>query len=159
MCVEKEGLFKRVGTYARVLLALTKTRDGESAAQRLAPGTSGCMATERVAYLPDPVKREDEAGYPSPAFWDRLLEVGLPAELVSIEDVCSGCLSRFSVLCVPGGFVLNYQSRLGPAGAAAIADFVRSGGGYLGVCAGAYLGSTMCLSLLPVEVLVRGLSV
>jgi len=141
------------------VLALTKTRDGESAAQRLAPGTSGCMATERVAYLPDPVKREDEAGYPSPAFWDRLLEVGLPAELVSIEDVCSGCLSRFSVLCVPGGFVLNYQSRLGPAGAAAIADFVRSGGGYLGVCAGAYLGSTMCLSLLPVEVLVRGLSV
>ena len=136
-----------------------ETTGRRECAQRLAPGTSGCMATERVAYLPDPVKREDEAGYPSPAFWDRLLEVGLPAELVSIEDVCSGCLSRFSVLCVPGGFVLNYQSRLGPAGAAAIADFVRSGGGYLGVCAGAYLGSTMCLSLLPVEVLVRGLSV
>ena len=117
------------------------------------------MAAERVAYLPDPVKREDEAGYPSPAFWDRLLEIGLPAELVSVEAVCSGCLSRFSVLCVPGGFVLNYQSRLGPAGAAAIADFVRSGGGYVGVCAGAYLGSTMCLSLLPVEVLVRERSV
>ena len=117
-------------------------------------GGAAPMAAERVAYLPDPVKREDEAGYPSPAFWDRLLEIGLPAELVSVEDVCSGCLSRFSVLCVPGGFVLNYQSRLGPAGAAAIADFVRSGGGYVGVCAGAYLGSTMCLSLLPVEVLV-----
>ena len=117
------------------------------------------MRTERVAYLPDPVKREDEAGYPSPSFWERLLEIGLPAELVSVEDVCSGCLSRFSVLCVPGGFVLNYQSRLGPAGAAAIADFVRSGGGYVGVCAGAYLGSTMCLSLLPVEVLVRNRSV
>lgn len=116
------------------------------------------MATERVAYLPDPVKQEDEAGYPSPAFWERLLEIGLPAELISVEDVCSGCLSRFSVLCVPGGFVLNYQSRLGPAGAAAIADFVSTGGGFVGVCAGAYLGSTMCLSLLPVEVLVRGRS-
>ena len=112
------------------------------------------MATERVAYLPDPVKREDEPGYPSPAFWDRLLEVGLPAELISVEDVCSGCLSRFSVLCVPGGFVLNYQSRLGSAGAALVAEFVRNGGGYVGVCAGAYLGSTMCLSLLPVEVVV-----
>ena len=131
---------------------------------RAVPGASPrgggvLMAAERVAYLPDPVKREDEAGYPSPAFWDRLLEIGLPAELVSVEAVCSGCLSRFSVLCVPGGFVLNYQSRLGPAGAAAIADFVRSGGGYVGVCAGAYLGSTMCLSLLPVEVLVRERSV
>ena len=125
----------------------------------LALGTALRMAAERVAYLPDPVKREDEAGYPSPAFWDRLLEIGLPAELVSVEDVCSGCLSQFTVLCVPGGFVLNYQSRLGPAGAAAIADFVRSGGGYVGVCAGAYLGSTMCLSLLPVEVLVRERSV
>ena len=114
------------------------------------------MTTERVAYLPDPVKREDEAGYPSPAFWERLLEIGLPAELISVEDVCSGCLDRFSVLCVPGGFVLNYQSRLGSAGAALIADFVRNGGGFVGVCAGAYLGSTMCLSLLPVEVVVCG---
>ena len=111
------------------------------------------IVLERVAYLPDPVKLEDnEAGYPSPDFWERLLELGLPAEQISIADLCDGCLARFTVLCVPGGFVLNYQNRLGAVGAALIAEFVNAGGGYVGVCAGAFLGSTMGLGLLPVDV-------
>ena len=56
----------------------------------------------------------------------------------------------FTVLCVPGGFANNTDSALGDKGYAIIQQFVRGGGGYVGICAGAYLGCW--LGLLPVEI-------
>lgn len=42
---------------------------------------------------------------------------------------------------VPGGWAPDVVAALGRDGAAGLASFVRGGGGYLGVCAGAYLAS------------------
>ena len=72
-------------------------------------------------------------------------------EQISAAQVCDGVLSEFTTLLVPGGFAPNIERALGDAGAEAIRAFVRSGGGFVGICAGAFLGSAWGLGLLPVE--------
>ena len=105
----------------------------------------------RVAYLPDETKLAHEPGYPSPSVRDRILETGMRFEQISAAQVCDGVLSEFTTLLVPGGFAPNIERALGDAGADAIRAFVQSGGGFVGICAGAFLGSAWGLGLLPVE--------
>lgn len=117
---------------------------------------SGTPRPVRVAYCPDPVKLDSESGYPPPAVRELLAEDGaFVCELVTVADILMGCLEArcFTVLCIPGGFAPNYDSHLGTRGADIIREFVCGGGGFIGLCAGAYLGSTACLGLLPVNVL------
>jgi glutamine amidotransferase-like uncharacterized protein len=65
----------------------------------------------------------------------------------------------YDVLIVPGGTAGLYQKLLGEKGIVSIRDFVANGGGYLGLCAGAYLASTnditdtknIGIGLLPVQ--------
>jgi len=106
----------------------------------------------RVAYLLDPVKLENsEPGYPAPAVRQRLVgESGISLTRISCEEVQQGGLSAFTVLCVPGGFAPHIAARLGEAGAAALRAWVHAGGGYVGLCAGAFLGCF--LNLLAVNV-------
>jgi hypothetical protein len=111
----------------------------------------------------DPVKVPDgddpEPGYPSPTLQAVLAQHSpdITVTVVSLADILAGCLSDsekcYTALCVPGGFAPNYSSRLGARGIAIIRDFVSRGGGFVGICAGAYLGSSACLGLLPVECL------
>lgn len=56
-------------------------------------------------------------------------------------DVRGGALDRHDVLYVPGGSVFAQHAELGTAGRAAVVQWVASGGGYVGVCAGALLAS------------------
>ena len=107
----------------------------------------------RVAILYDPVKREEaEPGYPSPALEEVLAACDdIDASELSLAELLAGGLDDFTCLCVPGGFAHNYASRLGADGMALIQQFVASGGGYVGICAGAYVGSAQGLALLPVE--------
>lgn len=49
-----------------------------------------------------------------------------------------------ALLVVPGGADLAYCRVLDGAGNRRIADYVRRGGAYLGLCAGAYYGSARC---------------
>ena len=72
-------------------------------------------------------------------------------EQISAAQVCDGVLSEFTTLLVPGGFAPNIERALGDAGAEAIRAFVQNGGGFVGICAGAFLGSAWGLGLLPVE--------
>ena len=108
----------------------------------------------RIAYLPDPVKLEQrEAGYPPPTVRDRIcLESAMRLESISVADVHRGVLASgaYNVLCVPGGFAPHTASRLGERGAALIRRFVDGGGGYVGICAGAFVA--IALGLLPVRV-------
>ncbi len=53
----------------------------------------------------------------------------------------SGELRGYDAVVVPGGYMHQYQSALGEKGATSIREFVRGGGVYLGVCAGAYVCS------------------
>ncbi|KAI8607113.1 biotin-protein ligase [Chytriomyces sp. MP71] len=47
-----------------------------------------------------------------------------------------------ALLVVPGGRDVPYVESLGTRGSTAIADYVRGGGSYLGICAGAYFASS-----------------
>ncbi len=83
-------------------------------------------------------------------------EAGLDVELTGVPEILQGALDHADVL-VMGGGKSNLESKaLGEKGRAEVIRFVREGGGYVGICAGAYLGSSgsgkvACLGLLPVK--------
>ena len=62
---------------------------------------------------------------------------------VSGSDIRNGILERgkFDVIIHPGGEGVAQGKALGKAGLAAVRKFVRDGGGYVGICAGANLAS------------------
>ena len=68
----------------------------------------------------------------------------LPHRLVRGHDIAQGLFTRErpSLLLVPGGNARHKAESLGEAGLAAIRDYVRSGGQYLGFCGGAGLALT-----------------
>jgi len=54
------------------------------------------------------------------------------------QDIQDGCLDDYDVLMWPGGHYPAYWDEVGLEGKAEIQEFVSEGGGYLGICAGAY---------------------
>jgi putative intracellular protease/amidase len=62
-------------------------------------------------------------------------------ELVSPDDVRGGALDRFDVVVFPGGSGSQQAAALGDQGKAAVRQFVESGGGYVGICGGAFLAT------------------
>ena len=62
-------------------------------------------------------------------------------ELVNADYINNKGLDNFSILCVPGGDMYQYAQDISSRGKENIKDFVRSGGGYIGICAGAYFAS------------------
>jgi glutamine amidotransferase-like uncharacterized protein len=80
---------------------------------------------------------------PEPLF--RILDA-IPSctrELLSAENVQSqpDRLARFDVLIFPGGRAHKQADALGENARRAVKDFIRSGGGYVGICAGGFLAS------------------
>ncbi|MBY0370386.1 hypothetical protein K2X33_06850 [bacterium] len=61
-------------------------------------------------------------------------------ETVKTQELRDGVLKGFDALVVPGGYYTQYVEELGPA-LDSIQAFVRGGGIYIGVCAGAYVAS------------------
>jgi predicted deacylase len=55
------------------------------------------------------------------------------------DDIRGGALDGFDVVVFPGGSGSGEAASLGEAGRARVKAFVESGGGYIGICAGAYL--------------------
>lgn len=62
--------------------------------------------------------------------------------LVDAEMIRAGVLEDADVLVIPGGSSPRMAKALGAEGREKIRAFVAAGGGYLGTCAGAVLGST-----------------
>lgn len=60
---------------------------------------------------------------------------------VTVDDIRSGKLKECHVLIQPGGGGGVQGRALGEEGRRQIREFVKSGGGYVGVCAGAYLAT------------------
>jgi glutamine amidotransferase-like uncharacterized protein len=80
---------------------------------------------------------------PEPLF--RILDA-IPSctrELLGAENVQSqpDRLARFDVLIFPGGRAHKQADALGENARRAVKDFIRSGGGYVGICAGGFLAS------------------
>jgi glutamine amidotransferase-like uncharacterized protein len=57
------------------------------------------------------------------------------------EDIRAGKLSDYRVVMLPGGSSSKQGATLGPEGREEIRKFVKAGGGYIGICAGAYLAT------------------
>ena len=66
----------------------------------------------------------------------------LLATVFGPKDVKSEVLSQFDVLIFPGGSGSAQGKAIGAKGREVIRDYVQSGGGVIGICAGAYLCSS-----------------
>ena len=66
---------------------------------------------------------------------------GAVAEILGPDEICSGALRQFDVVLFPGGSGSKQAAALGKAGREAVRKFTRAGGGYVGICAGAYLAT------------------
>ena len=63
---------------------------------------------------------------------------GIDFTLVNATSIKDGILKNYNILIMPGGWAYDYWLALGPKGNEMIKSFVKNGGGYLGICAGAY---------------------
>jgi glutamine amidotransferase-like uncharacterized protein len=66
---------------------------------------------------------------------------GFEAKLITAEQIRDGALKDFDVLIHPGGTASKQGETLGDRGRGAVKKFVERGGGFIGICAGAYLAS------------------
>jgi glutamine amidotransferase-like uncharacterized protein len=68
-------------------------------------------------------------------------ELTYSTKRVDAEDIRSGILRSFDVIVQAGGRGSKQAAMLEPGGVDSIRQFVKRGGGYLGICAGAYLAT------------------
>jgi len=66
---------------------------------------------------------------------------GMVSNHLGPADMRPAVLKRFDVIVFPGGSGSKQARAIGPEGRKHVRSFVRQGGGYLGICAGAYLCS------------------
>jgi glutamine amidotransferase-like uncharacterized protein len=67
-----------------------------------------------------------------------IIWMGCSFTTVRGQDIRDGCLDDYDVLLWPGGHYPAYWGEVGLDGKTEIQEFVSGGGGYLGICAGAY---------------------
>lgn len=63
-------------------------------------------------------------------------------KLLDSPSIIDGQLSGFDLVLFPGGNARMQADSLGPIGRKKVQEFVRNGGSYLGICAGAFLASS-----------------
>ena len=83
---------------------------------------------------------------------------GLHVQPVTAAQIQAGQLSKFDVVIFPGGSGGGQAKSLGKSGRDIVRKFVTDGGGYVGICAGAYLASAdydWSLHILDAKVLDR----
>jgi type 1 glutamine amidotransferase len=67
---------------------------------------------------------------------------GATARILNAEEVGSLDLTLFDAVVFPGGSASQQAKAIGEVGRAKVKDYVKKGGGYVGICAGAYLACT-----------------
>jgi type 1 glutamine amidotransferase len=67
---------------------------------------------------------------------------GATAQIISAEEVASLDLAAFDTIVFPGGSASQQAKAIGETGRAKVKEYVKNGGGYVGICAGAYLACT-----------------
>lgn len=69
-------------------------------------------------------------------------ESGFQCTVVTPAEIREGILADFDVLIMPGGSGSAQSKNLEEKGRDVIREFVKEGGGYVGICAGSYLASS-----------------
>jgi glutamine amidotransferase-like uncharacterized protein len=64
---------------------------------------------------------------------------GTAVTRIAADDIAAGALSQFTVVMFTGGSGGGQARTLEDGGRDRVTEFVRSGGGYVGICAGSYL--------------------
>ncbi len=127
-----------VGRTAAETINVSNTATTTHSAQIIAQTSKECsLSKARIAV------------YNGPGVWNSGLEAiklylssrRIDFALVNASTIKEQGLRNYNVLIIPGGWSYDYYKELGPTGEAAIKRFVQRGGGYLGVCAGAYLAA------------------
>lgn len=71
---------------------------------------------------------------------DRILNAGgMTVRRMGADEIASDALQKFQLVIFPGGSGSKEAAAIGEAGRKRVHDFVERGGGYVGICAGAYL--------------------
>jgi hypothetical protein len=82
------------------------------------------------------------AGKGVPKMKEHLAKVpAMKLTVVKGEDIRAGALKDFDVVLFTGGSGSGQAKGIGEEGRKQVHDFVQRGGGYVGICAGAYLAS------------------
>jgi len=98
-------------------------------------------------------RRADVALYVGGGTWDDSVRairnmfhwMNYTVELVSANFINVNGLEGFRILCVPGGNMCDYAQDISSKGKENIKDFVHEGGGYIGICGGAYFAAERVL--------------
>ncbi|MCK4654473.1 MAG: hypothetical protein KAU01_08505, partial [Candidatus Cloacimonetes bacterium] len=64
--------------------------------------------------------------------------MGYEVTLVKADSINNNSLNRFNIICFPGGDMYQYAQDISSEGFDKIKEFIRNGGGYVGICGGAY---------------------
>ncbi len=67
--------------------------------------------------------------------------MGLSIQEVSSEEIRTGCLENFELVCFPGGDMYQYSQSLSTEGISRVRSFISDGGGYIGICGGGYFAA------------------
>lgn len=70
-----------------------------------------------------------------------LEKLNIPFQKINEKGIFQDKLNKCSVFIVPGGWPNKYSINLGKKGFEKIRSFVKNGGKFIGICAGAYLAS------------------
>ncbi len=150
---------ERLGAYAMILetkwpkqpLSL-RTRQHRMMVHRLLHDLE--MLSGGVDVLCPLTRRRDEVrlalydaggvGGAGPVAFDKLFRAlpGTRLERVGPAEILAGALRQFDVVIFPGGSGSRQGKAITPRGRQAVRRFVGNGGGYVGICAGAYLAAS-----------------
>lgn len=64
--------------------------------------------------------------------------MGYTVTSIDADNISNNNLGKFSIICFPGGDMYQYSQDISSAGKQKIRDFIHNGGGYIGICGGAY---------------------
>lgn len=101
-------------------------------------------ATTQPAALRVAIYRDDGSPEASGAAVENCLKVSpfFKCKLVDAQAIRDGVLNDADVLVQPGGSGSGQAKALEKTGRDKIVEFVKDGGGYVGICGGAYLGTS-----------------
>ncbi|MFN3409742.1 MAG: succinylglutamate desuccinylase/aspartoacylase family protein [Limisphaerales bacterium] len=135
---KNQPLAKRVAQHETMVRALLAHLNMVDAA---APATPAVVPEAKIRIA---LYRGPGAGGAGPT--NLLTRLNRPPETgivpVSPAEVASGVLTNFDVVIFPGGSASRQAEAIGEEGREEVRKFVARGGGYIGICAGAYLATS-----------------